>query len=252
MPTFSTIPCSEKFATLNESFGRDGIKMDVVLYCEWQDRHDLITDLLLNKREYPSLTLTHPPRAVSASCGPMPTRFATIGQTIVYDVAEVSVSYSTEITDTISESLEPTAKFQTLDYRRFRWGSTSGDPILEAEAPGKLVRGLNLVRTYYHLDPPLPTELLTLYGSCNNTAYVSSLLGLTFPAETLLFEPPSLSRAIKSNGEKAFNLTLKFNVNYAGWNTFWRAETGAYERIYDVDNGQYDNYPLEDFSALLA
>jgi hypothetical protein len=188
------------------------------------------------------------------------TYFEESGQACEVIDALVTINYSTkEPEELIAESLEPTAEFITLDYRRFRWGAANGDPVLEGEAPGKLLHGLNLVRTYYKIANP-PAAILTLPGSVNNGAYNSSLLGLTFPVETLLFQPPQLSRKIDTEGAKKWDMTLKFTFKPEGWNKFWRAKTQQFERFwivstdgYGVDVGvQYNMYPLKDFSSLLS
>jgi hypothetical protein len=171
-----------------------------------------------------------------------------------YIDALVSVGYSSgEETDFISESLEPTVEFVTLDYKNFRWGAANGDEVKEGEAPGKLVRSLSLVRTIYHLAS-IPTDVLDLVGSVNDTAYASTLLGLTFPAETMLFSPPSMDRTITTAGTKGWNLAMRWMYKPETWNKFWnaRANPAAYQRMYTVDPGTvYNSYPLEDHSNLL-
>jgi hypothetical protein len=177
----------------------------------------------------------------------------TSGQSCEYLDALVTVAYSTEEEDLLSESLEPTAEFITLDYKRFRWSGADGDPLLEGEAPGKLVRNLNLVRNIMKIVD-IPVATLDLPGSVNHEDYVSALLGLTFPAETLLFQPPAMSRTITTAGAKAWNLNLKFSYKPWGWNKYWRSKTETYERIYIVGMSgadPYNMYPLNDFSDFL-
>lgn len=249
---YSIIDCAEEHGSASESADhKTGLKASVTLRCAYADRMDLVQDLIGNRRAWPHGSYSEPPVAISTATKPVPGRYTTIGQVCYYEEALVTVNYSTEDKDLISESLEPTSEFLTLDFKRFRWGSVNGDPILEGEAPGRILRGMNLVRTIHEVDPPIPTSLLSLQGHCNEVAYSSALLGLSFDTETLLFQPPSLSRQIKSSGAKAFSLVLKFAFKEQGWNNFWRAATQEYERMYDVENGEYFNYPRGSFSDFL-
>lgn len=254
MATYSSITCCEEFGSQQENRTLSDWSPSVVLRCAWSSRHALVADLLGNRREWPHGT-GDKPRAVSASIVPFPsTEVGTItGQSHNYDDALVTVNYSSNVeSDLVSESLEPTVEFQILDYKRFRWGSGSGDPLLEGEAPGKQLRGLNLVRTFYGLSS-LPTEILTGVGKVHNASYVSSLLGLTFAADTLLFVPPSLNRTITTAGSRGWTATVKFVYKPETWNKFWRASSGAYESIYLAGSGSaYESYPPANLSALLA
>ena len=250
MSLYSSITCYEEHGTATETRTLEDWTASVVVRCDWANRHSLVADVLGNRREWPHAA--NGPVAQTATINPAPTRYGVTGQCINYIDALVTINYGTEKKDLISESLEPTAEFITLDYKRFRWGAANGTPLIEGEAPGKLVRGLSLVRTMYEVPAPLPISLIELPGSVNDANYTSTLLGLTFPTETLLYQPPNLSRTITTAGTDGFTLTLKFMYKKEGWNKFWRHETQQYERIFMVDGGQYDNYPLDDFSDFLA
>lgn len=264
----SSVSCSEELGSVREDFdigSGNGPSMSVDLRCLWSDRFSLVQDIVGNQRAWPHGTWTTvAPRAYAASIKQDTSVFATTGQSNEVVHAIVSVRYGCKVLQLVSESLEPTVEFLTLDHNQFRWANAAadgpGDPVLEAEAPGKLFRGLNLVRTYYQLNS-VPTAILTLPGAVNAAQYVSALLGLTFPAETLLFQPPKLDRVIKTTGATGFNMTLKFQYKPQGWNTFWRAKTREWSKMWiladagadpPVAEAEYDNYPPDDFSGLLS
>lgn len=249
MSLYSSVDCDEEYGTAKESWNIDDVSMSVTLRCAWADRYDLVDDLLGNGRTWPHGSFTNAPRAQSASIAPDKTAYTATGQCIVYNDALVTVTYGTEHEDLVSESLEPTADFITLDWRRFRWSSDVGDPLIEGEAPGKLRRGLNIVRTLYKIATP-PTQLLTQIGNVNPSTYTSSLLGLSFAAETLLFTPPTMSRTIRTDGTEGWTINMKFMYKPETWNKYWRAKTSSYEHIYN-GTGVYRSYALGNFSDLL-
>lgn len=249
----AVVTCAEEHDTAQEGYDVDGgPTASVTLRCAWADRWDLVADIVGGSLPWPHFTGTYPPLARSAGVKPVPTHYTAVDQSIVYPEALVTVNYSTKNVDLVSESLDPTVEFLTLDFKRFRWASASGDPLIEAEAPGRLMRGLTLTRKYSRIAGPLPATILTECGKVNTAAYASSLLGLTFAAETLLYTPPHLDRTIKSDGDEGWNITFKFMYLPQTWNKFWRAKTQAYESIYIAGGALYRNYPLGDFSAFVA
>lgn len=251
MAIFSPVVCSELHNTASESWSVSGRDCSVTLRCAWVNRFALIEDLLVNRRPWPYGSYANYPVATACGLAPLPSAGVADVQGYAYSDAHVNVSYSSagEETTLISETLEPTAEFMQLDYKQFLW--ENGDSLLEGEAPGKIVRGMQLSRELFQVALPLDASILTLPGSVNHAAYASSLLGLTFAAETLMFTPPTLSRTITTLGSSAANISLKFVWNPEGWNTFWRAKTQAYSRMLDFSENPYNNYPLKDYSAWL-
>ena len=254
----SGIVAHEEFSTVDESMTLDRWEASVTLRLPWADRHLAAADVLSNRREWPhgGPTFGVKPRANSVSWVPDETRYAAAGQIIFYEDALFTINYSSaEETDLVAESLEPSAEFITLDHREFRWSSDDGEPLLEAEAPGRLQRGLTIVRTLYHLTS-IPTVVATGIGKVNHATYTSGILGLIFQPETLLYTPPTISRTITTGGTKGWNLTVRFMYKPEGWNKFWRAKTNAFAEIYNKKTtagpgGRYRNYPLGNFSSIL-
>lgn len=247
---YSAVACAEEHGTATERFDGDAWVAGVQLRCAWADRYALIEDLLLNGQEWPHGTQPLKPIAVSASIAGDKSKGVNADQIINYADAVVTVGYSSATdVDLISESLEPTAEFITLDFRKFKWGN--GDKLLEGETPGRLHIGLNYIRTRFHVGTPLPTTLLTHTGSTNDANVVSTLLGLTFVTETLLFQPPIINRTITAAGIQTVSLTMKWTYKGPGWNTFWRADTNAYERLKNLDGTDYNSYVLLDHQPLM-
>lgn len=254
MSTFSAIDCCEEAGTAQENYSEiNGVMTaSVTLRCTWANRHVLVQDVVGNKRQWPKggfvLPLAHAAAIVPViTPGAVPQD----GQEIIYGDALVTINYSSIVTDLVSHSIEPTAEFITLDYRRFRWGAADGLPLAEEEAPGLLMRGLNLVVTEMEVFPPLPANYLTAPGSVNNAAVSSALLGLTFGAETLLFAPPSISMSRNTLGQVKTQVVKKFTFKPQGWNVYYRAITNSWESIFIADGAEFKSFPPISFAGLL-
>ncbi len=253
----SAIDCDEEAGTVSENYDdpRGVMKASVQLRCAWEDRHALVADICGNRLPWPKGAAGAVPTAATAAIVPVLTPGspnAADGQEVIYGEALVTINYTTEFVDVVSEAIEPTTEFLTLDYRYFRWGSGSGLPLREEEAPGKLVRGINFVRN--EIDKTsLPANLLSFIGHCNVAPVTGSILGLTFPAQTLLYAPPSINYKKDSSGAVKFDITKKFTFNEQTWNKFFRPQVGVYQQIYAAGSATpYNNYPVSDISGLFA
>jgi hypothetical protein len=258
----NTVVCCEEHGTKSEKISEDVTNCQVTLRCAWASRFALVADIVGNSRAWPYLgAWTRPPLARSFSIVGDEALASTVGQSLEYIDALVTVDYDntteagedTENPETIvNESIEPNQEFQTLDYRKFKWTDAAGDPLMEAEAPGRPLFSLFLVRNIVKWNPPLPISILDKIGCVNEAAYVSARLGLTFAIGTLLYVPSPLSHAITTEGSQAWNVTLKFAYKKEGWNKFWRAKTSTYEPIWHSEAAaEYLHYPEEDLSPLL-
>ncbi len=257
MANFSSIvDCAEEAGTAQESYDdeRGTLKASVTLRCAWENRHLLVSDICGNRLPWPKGSLGVIPLARTAAIMPVQTPgepFARSLQEMIYGEALVTIQYTTELVDVVVESIEPTAEFITLDHKWFRWGGPTGAQLREEEAPGRLVRGINFVRTKNDQSSMAP-ELMSLIGQVNNATVVSTLLGFSYPAETLLYAPPQINYKKDSGGVSKFDVTTKFTYNEHGWNQFFRSSTGTWQRIYLAGGAQYDSYPLANFAPLLA
>ena len=258
MPNYSEeVDCAEEFVSVSETYDdENGWAARVKLRVAAADRYKLVDDIVGNARPWIGAgDWEEPPFAKSASMEPDATKYTSDGQYIVYEEYLVTINYKRnkeENEELISESLEPTVEFGQLAHTNFKWIDASGDPLTQDEAPGFQKRSLTLVRTIFKVPAPLPVELLTLIGSVNHDAYTSALLGLPFPEETLLYQPPHLERTVKTSGVGAFNIVMRMNFKPEGWNKYYRAKTGAYTEIWNVALAAVQkSYPPNNFSAFL-
>lgn len=258
--TYSSVSCAEIPETLSVDFDAmtGEITGQVQLNVPWNNRWSLVADLLNNSRVLPGYG-TGAPVALKASVRGTGGQ-ATDNQGLVYSDAIVTVTYGPKkfaeigAYDIVAESLEPQAEFRRLPWQNFRWGSKTGTPIIQDEAPGKLEIKLNLVRQIFKVPVPLDALVLDATGKCNEAAYTSALLGVTFPIESLLYLEPRLERTIRNDGSDGVNYTQTWAYKPNGWNKFWRAETNEYEYMYQTTDAGTDPYkPYEplDLSTLL-
>lgn len=253
---WSQYDCYEEHATCNESYDdfRGSMKASVTLRTAWATRHQLVQDIIGNRRTWPKGEVAGvPPVAVTAGILPAPQIDAPgqVAGSISYSEALVNINYSSDVSaiELYSEELEPTAEFITLDHRWFRWGSGTGPAVKEEEAPGKLIRGLNFVRTDYKVNS-LPPGLLGATGLVNSDVVTSSQLGINFDPETLLCAAPAVSHKYNSLGEHEMTVTKKLTFKAETWNKFFRSETGTWVYMYVAGSGTpYRPYPLYVFNG---
>jgi len=264
MTTFSTVDCAYVPKTLTENLDvtTGQITASLTVACLWANRLTLADDVLLNRRPYPFVTSAFTPKAQSCSIVQFDEDLSqtTVGQWRPPKFAHVTINYGILTTtaigsfDLVAESLEPYGDFIRQDYTLFRWGGKNGDPLKPEEAPGRYMPKLKLVRRIYRLST-LPDDTLSAIGKCNLAAYASPLLGVTFPAETLVYGEPNLERTISTSGSEGWNYTQQWTYDPNGWNKYWRAETGLWEEIYMVTESgvalPWKSYPPTDFSGLL-
>lgn len=235
----------------------------VVLERPWAQRHAVVNDILGNGYTWPNGSFAN---VIARKATITPSNNGRYvenagGGGAVYDTAQILLTYSSPSTnvdestsgDLYSETLEPYVEALRLNPERFRWGASTGDLVHKEEAPSKQFYGVNIVRTIYNAVS-LPGEVFTSIGGVNDFAYTSLTLGQTFDAETLLYQPPFLSRTIKIDGSREWTVTMKFCYKPEGWNRFWRAGVSPADwyEFFDVQAGAvYKNYPLVSMSALL-
>ena len=239
-----------------ESGSLSGVEATATILVPWSLRWLIVDDIVGLRRSYP-----HAPSSGSIALSASITPFGAStddGQGLTYEKAQIAIKYGQLDGQAIdggsgtvyAESLQPSAEFTPLNFKKFRWGSASGEQLLESEAPGKLEVGLDYVQKQYQLST-VPAAVLSTIGNVNSGSQVAAILGLTFPAETLLYTTPTLDRTLDSAGNGKWDLTMAFSYKPNGWNKFWRADTQAYDRIYIAGGVQYNNYPLTSSLPLL-
>lgn len=264
---YSIIPCQEKHGSVQENFSiLDAPEASVTLQCAYGDRYTLVSDLLLNRRPWPYYSAPYSPLATTCQIRNIETNYITDAsqQQIYYDTSEVTVHYTSKFQDLYAEELEPTAEYQQIDNNLFRW--QNGTPLSENTEIGFLRRGFTLVKTFYDVLDPLPSQLMDYVGCVNSDLFINSM-GFIFTPETLLYCPPHLSRTVRFDSTNAWQLTLRFvykkpipsNDPFPGWNTFWNPNTQLHERIVCKIQkfgslvstlGPYYQYPLVPFSPV--
>ncbi len=230
-----------------------------MLKCAWDDRVALMDQFLT---PYPGVvhSLNSAARAYSASALPFGISVDS-GDTEVmaWEFARVTIRFSTPslgqpIVDSdgniLSETIEESAEFLTLDHKDFRWGSSDGPKLEPEEAPGRLSIGFDYVFTRYNVET-IPHIVLELLGFCNTSVVRANYLGLLFAPESLLYVAFSLNHR-SDNAGQVIDYTMRFAFR-RNWNEFWRINKlggAGYERIYNAGGGTYENYPLGDFELL--
>lgn len=241
-----------------ETWTRFGLVGTRLIRCPWVDRKTVVDALLGQLYPYAEAM-----GAVCVSCDvkPAPGRNTSESVTIPnYDDALITAKYETEeASDALSEDLEPTSEFLTVDHSNLRWAAADGDPVTRDEAPGMLMRGCDYVVRRYDLDA-VPAQALSLIGFVNSAAIVPvtpEWSGLSFAAETLLFQPPVIQRTTKSDGSRKAVITYRFTykpnwdgATARGWNYFWRAKTQSWAQMYVAGGGVYKNFQPASFSPL--
>lgn len=254
MSMFSAVTCCEEAGSAREDYNdiTGVMSASVTLRCAWVDRHALAQDVIANRRTWPKGGFVLP-TAHSASIVPVitPGAVPADGQEVIYGQALVTVNYSSIIADLKVHSLEPTVRSIKLNYWLFRWGAADGLPLVEEEAPGLLLRGLNLVITEMQVIPPLSPAILTSVGCVNDAPVTSAQLGLTFDTETLLYQAPSVTTTNNTLGQTQCQLVKKFTYQPLGWNKYPRALTNSWESIYIAGGDEYKVYPAVSFAGLL-
>jgi hypothetical protein len=93
--------------------------------------------------------------------------------------------------------------------------------------------------------------MLDLVGCCNVAAVKSPTLNRTFAAETVLYNPPTMSRDV-TLGDRTWKLTWKCSVRRQGWNKFPRVVGGVVQFV-DMYKGTdvVKPYTPGDFSPLI-
>ena len=236
-----TTACTEEDGSPLEVVTTKSYKATVTLICAWADRYNLATEqadyLLYPRQPYTlarvkSISITPFTRSLGAD----PTWYCND-----YEQAKIVTEYSFDAetpqkngADLWSESLEPTAEMQTLPPVNLYWASgkqlsTDGSPY-----PTKLLPGFDYVMTHYNLAS-IPAAVLGIEpGSCNNADFTSYTLGLTFPTQTLMFNPAHTERRVNMGSSTSlnWNVTYRFTYRKNGWNKYWNNTSQAWKNIY--------------------
>lgn len=252
----STIQSFEVSGSQQETYNDDlGLMTaSVQLQCAYTDRHALVADICGNRRAWPKGAAGIVPKAATASITPIetPGGSALGDELITYGRALVTINYTTKIVELASESIEPYSEFLTLPHYQFRMGSGGGRQLDEQEAPGRQMRGISFVRTDLDVSSPLSSSLIDLVGYVNSDSITWSLLGLTSPPDTLLYQPPQISYKIDSTNVIKYTVVKRFTYNPNKFNWYYDSRTAAWQQIYvQGASSPFLSYPSATFSGAL-
>jgi len=230
----------------------NGISCSVQLMCLWDERWDLVDDIMGNPRTWPYVTTGFTPAPVEATLREWPqgAKWGTDGaeQACSFEFAAVQFDYSSQLLENAVETIEPSMEAMPLDHRLFTWGTGNGQSLAENEAPPRILRSLIFGRTRYNLGA-LPATFLSAIGCTNDAPYSSASLGITFATDTLLYLPAPASRSFYNVGAGGYTATFKFAYKPDGWNKYWRASTQTNSPLYLPDGAtRYWAYQQIDFS----
>jgi len=258
LPTIVTDYLSEEAGSPKEQSGVGGFGATVTLRCKFEDRQTVMDDILTNDLEYPRKTNSGAFARTGTATPDPKAQTSKDGQGINYEYAFVTINYEQQEfnsggggSEIISESLTPNAEFITVDPDGLVWGATDGPALKKKEAPGKLILGFDYIQTRYRVSS-IATDYLNLLSHCNNNIVTSSLLGLSFGIETVLYNGITPSRTIDSNGTGLWTVPASFGIRPTGWNMFWRAETQAWESIYIEGGAEFKPVPLGAVGGLVV
>jgi hypothetical protein len=176
----------------------------------------------------------------------------------LYEKAIITVNYnsdndiSTESGDSatlMEESLEPDVNFVSAPWRKLFW-KTDGYPLTEAETPQFPVSRIRWNVVLYNLKT-LPTGLLTDSTKCNATAIKSNTLGVTFPAETLLYLAGSPKRLFTTEGVSSWTCAMSFIWQPFSWNKFFRRGVATPQELKDSGGTDFKPVTAIDFATAL-
>lgn len=253
--------------SIDEDISEDGINCSVSLHCAANQRHLVARELMSTRHQWPYLPASLAPVAtrVKIKLFPSVTTTDVTGQGLVYDMAVLGVTYTTDIKDALSEELVPSVRFVRRDHRGYVWREPNddldvnepGDPITEEEAPAVQEFNMVLVRTHYDIDlGSMPTNWKKYIGKVHNKTFTSPILQEEFEAGSLRFDTPRVSRTVRTDEKEQLNLQTRWAYREQGWNKFYRPASDTYEPILRLDDESEDtyvvhnNFPLEDLTPV--
>lgn len=252
----STISCSEERSSYSEQIDLQTWSPSVTLRCAWDDRYNLYNDL--NGKPWIGADSgdPNPPRALGfVITGEAEVQPPVLGrQDYQYQFALLKITYqrvqkstggNSSIFDFYTESIEPTIEQLRVPHQRVFFQNAGSTRALEPdEAPTFPLYRERFKRTYFGMNVPLDSAFTSLQGNINNAAYTSSLLGLTYPARSILYGNRSIQTSVKTDGSQSTNMTLNFTYRQETWRKFWDWESNAFVSMIDGD-GNAVAYPPE-------
>ena len=285
--TSLTLPegCGELPGSPKETLGDKGWEAIVEMLVPWSMRAAVLEDVVGNNRLYPHLMGLSCAYAISGSSQPYEgevpqssgagasdaAQYTAAHLTIKYGRSHTNQNHSGEGTgrELYTEQLDFTDEHLKLKGKQYQWGHDTGSTYMDDElSPVIIVRGFEYTQVRYN-QLVIPTSIMSLLGTSNAAPYVCPLLGVTLPAESMLFAPPTLQRKVLSSGLNLWTITYKLSGKPTGWNKAWNPnggieidgfKTGGWEYFYQagagvsasVSTNPVKNYPPADWSSIFV
>ena len=254
-----------------EDLPHEGFTATRLLICGWEDRLTLAKELRGYTEHSEDTIINHEAHryphneqliamsvsiagmgVVSSPASLMVAEWTKAVLTVQYAVPEWSGSEDNDGPTTLaSESIEPAGEFLTVSGKSQYWDAAKTNQIGEDESIGILVRMADWVFTMHRMTH-VPSGSWSLIGHCNSSAVNSRSLNFSFPAETLQFKAPRLSREITSDGYGAWQIEYRFTYRPNGWNKKFNKKTSAWATVYDDNGSAVVYYPKSDFGGFIA
>jgi hypothetical protein len=237
-----------------------------LMRCPWADRYTEASDILDPTSSdfiYPYTSFTTA-LARKVRIRPYPEGRISEGDTseqASYSQALLDVFYSTlgpalwNNTTLLHEEFHPRMKDGPASVKGLVWDvGDDAVPVKHKEAATRL-NASAIYLLQYPRETAIPAAVLTHFGSVNAAAVTAYWLGLTFPAETLLYLGADIIHNVGTDGSRTYDIRHQFlykaNDNGEGplgWNWFWRELTQQYEQLRTPDGNTLDRYPPKDFA----
>lgn len=232
-----------------ENYNGNTYTADVVLETPWDQRNGVMENILNASLPWPYAS--SPMVATTGSINPTPEILTSKdGSGNTYLSARLTINFQGEVgmgtggpgesPVIFYESIEPNAEMLKTNPRSpsgeqlYYWGefAVDEDAVTDQEAPTKILFGMDYVVKYMKLSS-IPGIALTYMDCVNEGSITSPSLGLTFDDETLLWNPPKISRNVTAKLDaNTFDMEARWSWRKNGWNKYWRAQSGTFEQIY--------------------
>lgn len=180
---------------------------------------------------------------------------------VVYKIPQWRTAQFYEGLVTVTDTVQPSTEFITINTEKLYWDAAQAEPLDSMDAPGKLIHTLEWIQEIRNAIVLLP-GVWGLPGYVNSYPVYSRFLNTTFPAGTLLCEPPTVDREVSFDSIPTYNITIRFvaknNGTYAvprGWNYFPRWNAGgtsvSWLPLYDGVGNVKIFYPFADFRNII-
>lgn len=265
-----TVPYEEDSGSpTNERWDANGqFSATRILRCAWANRHLLANQLMgfdgvayVDPESYPAVPSSIVQNVSIGPDGGIETSAA--GSTLnTYQYAVLAVQYGVRTTGStlesgtgviMEESLEPSAEFLTQDGQDFYWDpiiAGTRRPLAINEAPARVIRMCDWKISLFNVAS-IPSGFVSAAGNVNSAAITSLTLGVTFPAETLQYQPGTPTRSFTASGPSRWKLSMSFSARPFSWNMFFRSGRSDPQNIYQADGTIYKPYTPINFRTSL-